>query len=286
MYVILYISNGSGGIILLSLGDFYLRLINYRKNITETEFVRKHYGFHDVTILLSGKMILETKQQTFIINPGDAIYIPPNDYNKRTFKGDISYFSINFVLKENNNDFSLPTHMVSILSHEISSYINMVKSMLRNEQQGTEYNEKLYLFSRLILLSIIEMKIENITPSVEKAKQFIANNYQNKLTLEDISSHVHLHPSYLGTLFKKEVGSTVIEYLTKIRLEHAKKHLLNSTASIDDIGKLCGIPDSRYFCRVFKKVENVSPHHWRKLNAKNRRTQYIDINATKNINNT
>ena len=79
------------------LRDFELRLINYRRDITEKEFVRKHYGFHDVTIVLSGRIILETKQQTYTINPGDVLYIPPNDYNKRYFEGDISYFSINFI---------------------------------------------------------------------------------------------------------------------------------------------------------------------------------------------
>ena len=112
----------------------------------------------------------------------------------------------------------------------------------------------------------MKKEIKKANKYVEKAKKFIQNNYQQKITLEDVAAHVHLHSSYLGSIFKRDAGITVIEYLNIVRVDQAKSLLLNTKHPIGKIGAMCGIPDPRYFCRVFRKIVNESPHTWRKNN--------------------
>lgn len=84
------------------------------------------------------------------------------------------------------------------------------------------------------------------------------------LTLRTLSGLLHVNPSYLSTIFKKETGQTLTEYVTGKRIEHAI-FLLNSTnMQIQTIAQYCGIPDICYFTKIFKKVVGKSPSEYKK----------------------
>jgi len=93
---------------------------------------------------------------------------------------------------------------------------------------------------------------------IRKVREFIRSNYKKKITLQDISKAVYLSPYYLSHIFKKETGSTILEYLTKVRIEEAKKLLENTSWSSTQIAFEVGYPDQSYFCKVFKKIEGIS----------------------------
>ena len=83
------------------------------------------------------------------------------------------------------------------------------------------------------------------------------------LTLRTLSGLLHVNPSYLSTIFKKETGQTLTEYVTGKRIEHAI-FLLNSTnMQIQTIAQYCGIPDICYFTKIFKKVVGKSPSEYK-----------------------
>ena len=99
---------------------------------------------------------------------------------------------------------------------------------------------------------------------IRKAKEFIRANYKKKIKLEDISKVVYLSPYYLSHIFKKEVGFTLFEYLTKVRIEEAKGLLENTPWNTTRISFEIGCTDQSYFCKVFKKIEGMSPSDYRK----------------------
>lgn len=83
------------------------------------------------------------------------------------------------------------------------------------------------------------------------------------LTLRTLSGLLHVNPSYLSTIFKKETGQTLTEYVTGKRIEHAI-FLLNCTnMQIQTIAQYCGIPDICYFTKIFKKVVGKSPSEYK-----------------------
>ncbi|MBP1964233.1 response regulator [Paenibacillus aceris] len=98
--------------------------------------------------------------------------------------------------------------------------------------------------------------------SIIKATQFIQQYYQQEISLQSIANLVHLSKNYFANLFKKEMGESFLEYLTRIRIEKAKS-LLTGELKTADIGHLVGIADPKYFSKVFKKIAGVSPSEYR-----------------------
>jgi two-component system, response regulator YesN len=99
---------------------------------------------------------------------------------------------------------------------------------------------------------------------IRKTREFIRANYKKKIRLIDISKAIYLSPYYLSHIFKKETGSTLLEYLTKVRIEEAKRLLESTTWNTTRISFEVGYSDQSYFCKVFKKSEGISASDYKK----------------------
>lgn len=100
---------------------------------------------------------------------------------------------------------------------------------------------------------------------LEKACNFIRQNYAQKLSLEIVAKQVYVSPFYLSHLFKEDLNTTFGEFLTKVRIEAAKNLLRDSDLSLSQIALEVGYPDQSYFTKVFKKVEKITPKTFRRL---------------------
>ena len=101
---------------------------------------------------------------------------------------------------------------------------------------------------------------------VERAMKCMRTNYNKNLTLGKIAKAACVNTYYLSHLFKKELGMTVVDYLTKVRIEEAKRLLQNDRMSIIEIALEVGYEDQSYFSKVFKKSEHTTPMVYRKKN--------------------
>lgn len=93
--------------------------------------------------------------------------------------------------------------------------------------------------------------------------QHIEEKYALQIKLCDLAAAAGVSEQHLCRLFKKNFGLTPIEYLTKVRLQHAKEQLIYSPKSIGEISLDTGFPDSSYFTVVFKKYEKTTPGEYR-----------------------
>lgn len=107
---------------------------------------------------------------------------------------------------------------------------------------------------------------------IYKAINFIKKNYMNKLTLEEVSSHVYLSPSYFSKIFKEEMKYNFNTYLNHIRIEVSKKLLADDKVLLVDVSTLVGYEDQSYFSKVFKKMTGVSPGKFRENRCSIKRT--------------
>ena len=85
------------------------------------------------------------------------------------------------------------------------------------------------------------------------------------ITLEEVSGHVGFNASYFSTLFKKECGSNFLEYLSEVRMNHAKELLKETNLSIAEICEKVGYNDLKHFTKNFKKNARIKPNEYRKL---------------------
>jgi two-component system response regulator YesN len=101
--------------------------------------------------------------------------------------------------------------------------------------------------------------------SVRQVIEYLQQHYNEDLTLDDVARKVHISPSHLSRLFKDELGMTIIDYLTDIRIAAAKQMLENSDLMVKEIAEKVGYQEASYFTRVFKKNTGVSPAEYRRL---------------------
>ena len=103
----------------------------------------------------------------------------------------------------------------------------------------------------------------NYSLPVRLACEYIDKNYQEDINLNKISNYVSLSKNYFCNIFKKETGITIWDYLIRIRMEEAKKMLLETEQKTYEISELVGYDDPSYFGRLFKKYTGFTPIEFR-----------------------
>ena len=146
------------------------------------------------------------------------------------------------------------------------SILKLNNQFLQNLQQINTIDTLCYKLQEIVetfsesMFNYIPSKNHEIT---KKAILYISEHFNGPLTLEDVASHVHLHPSYFSTLFKTCIGSSFKEYLNMVRIEESKRLLANTDFSIIDIALAVGFEDQSYFSKVFKKYTGLTPKQFR-----------------------
>lgn len=112
-------------------------------------------------------------------------------------------------------------------------------------------------------------RISNITDTglnkVEQMACFIAQNYTEKLSVQQIGEVVKLHPNYAMNLFQKTFGTTLINYLTQHRVSHAQRLLATTTHTVTEVAFQSGFLSISRFNEAFRRACGCSPREYRKL---------------------
>lgn len=95
--------------------------------------------------------------------------------------------------------------------------------------------------------------------TIQKAKEYIRENYMKKISLAEVSEYLGLSEGYFSALFSQENEENFIQYLTQYRIEQAKKMLTKTNLKIYEICEAIGYENVEHFSRVFKKNVGLSP---------------------------
>lgn len=103
---------------------------------------------------------------------------------------------------------------------------------------------------------------------VEQAIHYMQCHYADDMTIEELAKELYINPTYLCRVFKKKIEMTPMQYLIHLRIETAKKLLITTDFSVNEIAEYIGICDSKYFSKLFKKKENITPSEFRSKSKK------------------
>ncbi len=101
---------------------------------------------------------------------------------------------------------------------------------------------------------------------IAQCLDYIYSHLHARITVHDLAEHVHLNESYLSRLFKKEVGTTISEYIRRQKLETAKNMLVYSDYRPAEIASILSFPSQSYFTEIFHKYTGLTPVDYRKEN--------------------
>lgn len=98
-----------------------------------------------------------------------------------------------------------------------------------------------------------------IQQTIREAMEYISMNCHKQIEPAMVAQHFHYNPDYFASLFRKQTGMTITQYLNKMRIELAKRLLVNENVSIKEAAYSSGFQDEKYFMRIFKRQEGMTP---------------------------
>lgn len=103
----------------------------------------------------------------------------------------------------------------------------------------------------------------SLDPRIRQVVDYVQLHYTDRLQMSDLAQLAGLSTTYLSSLFRQETGTTLSDYIRKIRIHQAKILLRYKDISVTDVAMQCGYQDSSYFTREFRKECGCSPLEYR-----------------------
>lgn len=140
------------------------------------------------------------------------------------------------------------------------------KQKLLEEYKGANYYQREKMLETLLgektdSHSDVPEEPENVV--IARAIALIQENYQKDIGLDWVAQKIFLSPGYLSSLFKRETGKSIIQYITILRMEKARELLTQTNRKITDIAQEVGYNNTSYFCLLFRKYYGKTAHQMR-----------------------
>ncbi len=99
---------------------------------------------------------------------------------------------------------------------------------------------------------------------IKKTLDYIHSNYENAVTLQDLSEHAHVSKEHLCRIFRSVSATTPIVYLNRYRITQSAYMLRNTGKTVSEISALCGFNNESYFDKMFMRFMNCTPSEYRR----------------------
>lgn len=229
--------------------------------------VRDYYLIH---IVIDGKGVFEYKDKAYEINKNQGFIIFPDEITKYTADSEKPwyYYWVGFnglYCKQILSEFNLNLENPVITSENSEMLIKNIIS-LYHKGKADNFNQFTMTGYLYLIFSCLKRKSHksNKEKYVDKALEYIKNNFMNEIKVSEIADYLYLERSYFYKLFKNSTGFSPLEYITKYRLNVSCDLLKNSNHSVTNIAGYVGFSSCSSFGKAFKKEFNISPLRYRK----------------------
>lgn len=246
----------------------------------------------EIIVVKKGCGLICVNLNTYTVNAGDMVFVFSGQLHSISQKDEetMEYENIIFkpeLLKSSGYDLYNDNLLQPLLLGNLNfcpvisnnskanslffSIINEIDKLCDLHPYAYQLSVKAQLFQLLYLLlsncNLSRTKPDN-QKSLDKIKiilSYVANNFKNNISIEDISNYCHYSQSYFMKFFKDAMGKSFIQYLNDYRLDVAAKLLISTSDDIIDIAINTGFENLSYFNRSFKKKYGITPGKYRKL---------------------
>ncbi len=219
--------------------------------------------YYDFTYVLEGSMTYVIDGKDVTIARNDAIFLRPGTRRaRRAGHEPVQYVSFNFHLFDG---VELPFD--SVLRGCISPDTKRVFKLFAQQHLSPKFHseQKCVNLLNYILFELLDnIALGSKNEHVIKILRHIEERPSEPHTLRSLSRLVGLTPEYVATVFKRETGKTVTEYVNERRLLLAKSEICNTRRPLAEIAADVGFSDYHYFSRLFKKHFDTTPTKMRK----------------------
>ena len=218
------------------------------------QFLERRYAIENELINAVSKGLTHKAEMIFSnIKPENALEIRLTD-NLRNTK---NYMIIlNTLLRKAAEQGKVHPYHIDLVSSDLALKIEAM-------QASSECEDLLKYMVKKYCRLVNKHSQKSYSLLIQKVTTQIESDLSSDLSLNNLASIFGVNPSYLSSLFKKETGVTLTEYVNEKRVERAKELLLSTNLQIQNISQRCGILDVNYFTKTFKKHTGLTPKKYR-----------------------
>lgn len=270
-----------------TLDERYIQNIHYDLQAAfNTTCYKNHWGdenfvpyLNKLYLITEGSLHFDIDGKIFEAGPGDLLLLPLHTrqfYSAQTDSFN-HYWAHLRIYTTQKNDLDLMDVLKSPckITLDEEHYYQYKKWF---DQLVELYPNRMDLFIRLKIYALINemimtyfklsdyLELHRPNPSLTymiKVMDYIKENMDRHLTIEEMAEHLHLHPNYFIRLFKNHFGQSPIKYINNVKMKKACEDLLLQKTSVHDIAHNLGYTDVFYFSRLFKKYIGMSPSKYR-----------------------
>jgi AraC-like DNA-binding protein len=248
----------------------------------------------EIIIGVTGTAYIQQDDIKYEVKPGNMLLLMPGHvhFGYAPSEEEVSFYWFHFHIDTpyNFSDQAQAVEIISSIKNSCSNKINNIiiplfcspsniskvniifNQLLHNAFTNcyTHHGCNYLLTSLLIELSeqIISdtyslMNESNSTRRLGKIYEWIRVNYMNDISLEDIAENFSYNKDYLSRFFKEKTGVSILEYINLMRISKSKEILYQSDKTIKEIAYTLGFKDEKYFMKLFKKFEHITPTEFR-----------------------
>ncbi len=152
-----------------------------------------------------------------------------------------------------------------LTNHNVNNISGVTLNYAQQIENSETLDETIEVFKEyLSQISNIKTGKKCCSKEIANAIKYIRVHYDENISLQQIAEVVELSPNYLSSLFKREFEKSLFEYVTEVRIEKAKKLLLNTNLKLYEVAEKVGFSDVGYFSRTFKKISGINPSDYKK----------------------
>ena len=245
----------------------------------EFEIIYVRSGF--LTVSISGESYIGKTGEAFVVSPGNLHLMGSQtgtvDYY--TFLFPLKYISFRTddmldekLLEPLNSGHLMICPRVKDTAKELCEQLVDIYMAKKDESESkitTQVGTKIILLQFILEMWEKGFVIENDKSgrnTVEKEMiSYIQQNFKEKISLKEFGELFHLSEKYISRYFKEHFHITLSQYITHLRLEHAKQLLQDTDTPVTEIAMQSGYQNVSYFIRSFKKTYGVSPLKYKKI---------------------
>lgn len=251
-----------------------LFLVNMGKHDRQDHIVRAEgYPFDQILYCTKGSGTLLIDGETRIVSPNTALFLPafyPHEYYPNEDTWDIHWIAPSGnALADILRHFRLTEPSIFPLSETkmLDRIFRKMHETLRADSVFGNYRASGLLYDFLIefyRLISAESTSGVPNPALIKAVDHINLHFAEEITMDDLCAVSSVSKQYLCLLFRNTLNSRPMEYIAKRRIQAAKELLISTDKSIEDISEEVGFCTASYFCKLFKRYEEITPTAFRR----------------------
>ncbi len=268
--------------------DYYVKTLAYYLKNWEAHKGYFHYHDHlEIMYIVKGHCVVELDDKVIPMKSGDYIIINSRKEHKLIVQDFCRIMNYEFCLERNplKSLVSLSTllrhseHYQEVLNHNLD-YIYMkdyedikgiIKRIILNQQSKGNDSD---LFNQILVAELLvnvgkelgshHYEDQRSMVYVRKAVDYLETHYDVDIKIEQIGRHIGIHENYLQRIFKEQMSMTIVDYVTKVRMEKAKMLLIGTNIDISMIPEFVGINSVQYFIKLFKRHYDNTPLQFRR----------------------